>query len=699
MKRCMMILLLLLVFAFPALAQDAPPIPYTWDLAGVTFLYPSDWDTPATVEIGNTPTLQLAEVLAATPEIRPPAIAQITISLVSGVDASTGDLTPLLQTALGEVGLQASAPATPITLLNGDGQEIVAASSDNGFYGIAQAVVVTDGSALVIVGRALEAQRERFEPVYNLVSSSLAASTGVTPPQVVDEDFEEPDNEDIATSYGILWRSQRSFDQGEDAFLNLVGLAYAPNNRVYTYDYDLGLVQLDAQTGAVLGIFPNENILEPTGLAADASGAVYVSDILCGCIYVFDPAGSWREGPIGNLGENMLQSIAITPDGRIFGTTENDEGFISIVVLQNGTLQQTINLSEDIFVQPILLTDRSGRVLALTQDGEGIVLALDNNTATPLFTLGAAAEFVLAAAADLNNNFILATDTEGVIIVDSQGTLIDQPAELTFDTPQGASVVYPTGAAMSPDGTLYVADSDGQFGAVIALSTSVEPDRVGAAELFVDIPVEGALTAETPSQTWTFQGTAGQRLTISAIDTTADQVLNVALRLLAPDGSEEAFNDDQEGIDLLSLTDAQIVNHTLAQSGTYSVVVEAVEGEGGYRLAMVETQDLILGGGSAAVQGSLDDVRVVQHWALNAQAGQTVDITLNSADGVLDPILRVISPQGEIIAENDDAEDPDLGSDSQLLGLILPEAGIYIIEAARFDGSGSYTLQVTSSAS
>ncbi len=696
MKRTLLILLVLALFTLSTLAQDAPPVPYTWDLAGVTFLYPSDWDEPLPEEEGEIPTLQLAEALVDTPEIRPPSIPQITFSLFFGADTTTGDFSPALQTALGAADLQASAAPTPITLLNRDGQEIVGASSDGQFYGIGQAVAISDDLVLVVVGRTLEAQRESFERVYDLVTSSLASSTGAAPEGI--EDFtEEPDDEDITTAYGVLWRTQRTFDQGEDAFLNLIGLTYAANDRVYSYDYDLGLVQIDAQTGNVLGIFPNENIEEPTALAADANGVVYLSDIICGCIYVFDPAGSWRDAPIGNLGENALQSITVTPDGRIFGTGEDEEGFITVVVLQNGTLQQTITLPEEVFSAPLLVTDRTGRALAITQDGDGVVLSLENNAATPVYTLDAVAEFVLAAAVDLNNNFVLATDSDGVIIVDTQGNIIDQPAPLSIEDPLPGEVVYPTGVAVSPAGTLYVADSDGQFGAVIAFSTNVPQGQVGASELLADVPVQGTLTLETPSQSWTFQGTAGQRVTISAADGGASGELDVAVRLIAPDGSEEAFNDDQEGIDLFNQTDAQIVNHPLAQSGAYTIQVESADGEGTYQLALSETRAFTLENNSATLQGTLDDINVAQRWQFQAQGGETLDMTLVTTDGDLDPLLRVVSPQGEVIAENDDAEEEDMGTDSQLVGVMLPEAGTYLLEAARFDGVGSYTLTITSS--
>lgn len=53
-----------------------------------------------------------------------------------------------------------------------------------------------------------------------------------------------------------------------------------------------------------------------------------------------------------------------------------------------------------------------------------------------------------------------------------------------------------------------------------------------------------------------------------------------------------------------------------------------------------------------------------------------------------------MNQSGNLIAENDDADDVSLGVDSQLLDIRLPINGLYTIEAIRFDGEGSYTLTV-----
>src|SRR5690606_11403726 len=85
-------------------------------------------------------------------------------------------------------------------------------------------------------------------------------------------------------------------------------------------------------------------------------------------------------------------------------------------------------------------------------------------------------------------------------------------------------------------------------------------------------------------------------------------------------------------------------------------------------------------------------------WEFNGTAGQVVTITLEATNGDLDPLLRLIGPDGSTIAENDDAEDSALGTSAQVVGLSLPADGLYRLLATRFDGAGSYRLTVVSTA-
>jgi hypothetical protein len=84
----------------------------------------------------------------------------------------------------------------------------------------------------------------------------------------------------------------------------------------------------------------------------------------------------------------------------------------------------------------------------------------------------------------------------------------------------------------------------------------------------------------------------------------------------------------------------------------------------------------------------------IERWTFESAAGQTLTITLEPTSSDLDPIMRLIGPDGTLIDENDDAEDTALGTSSQLANITLPADGIYTLEAARFEGAGSYTISV-----
>jgi hypothetical protein len=100
--------------------------------------------------------------------------------------------------------------------------------------------------------------------------------------------------------------------------------------------------------------------------------------------------------------------------------------------------------------------------------------------------------------------------------------------------------------------------------------------------------------------------------------------------------------------------------------------------------------------GVARATGELDIAFPEALWEINGSAGQVLTITLEATSGDLDPLLRLIAPDGSVIAENDDAEDSALGTNAQIVGVSLPADGLYRLQAARFDGAGGYALTIVS---
>jgi hypothetical protein len=228
---------------------------------------------------------------------------------------------------------------------------------------------------------------------------------------------------------------------------------------------------------------------------------------------------------------------------------------------------------------------------------------------------------------------------------------------------------------------------------------TLPPDRVGGDELMHDLPVQGILSESAPSQTWKYAGTAGEIVTFSAVDlgraSVFDLGLDMAIRVIAPDGAEIAYNDDQLSVDLFGAYDAQIPDLRLPQDGSYTIQVEWVQGAGAYTLGARGDQPLVLDAdGSLELRGSLEDVFPVERWVFEVRADQQLSFTMFAETGDLDPALELLTTDGQTLAYNDDSPDTSLGTNAQLNGVTFPGDGIYILEASRFSGSGEYRLIV-----
>jgi hypothetical protein len=111
--------------------------------------------------------------------------------------------------------------------------------------------------------------------------------------------------------------------------------------------------------------------------------------------------------------------------------------------------------------------------------------------------------------------------------------------------------------------------------------------------------------------------------------------------------------------------------------------------------------DPAFGGGSLVlgqtVAGSLNNRYPAHQWTFEARAGDHVIITMQDASGTgaLDPQLVLNAPDGREIAANDDVGDvrPDaMGKRDARIDFVLPDDGVYTIDATRFGGRGDYAL-------
>ncbi len=642
MRRLPIFVLLML---FPLLAFAQSTRSYAWQAGDIALTYPADWAEPQ--EIGDR--LVLRETESDTSGV--PTI------IIERATSTSMDLYTQLQAAFDEIGIIPSGPLDA-ELAGFSGVSTSGRSADGTLYAIGRIARLADNTTLHMIGTASVAERDAFIATFNAVAESISLGAASTPR--------------ISSAYGVLWQTNTA---NGDPLTTITGLAYGQDDTLYAVDSQLGVIQLDAQTGEVQGVFRPSIIASPSDIAVDSDGTIYITDLACVCVVLLTSEGT-ENGTLDGFNARDYLSIVTTPNGSIVTADDNN-------VAVNG--RPTANIAAN----SLLALDNEGRVLALSPDGA--LWVLEGNTLASLLQLNnlpPVNDFTI----DADNHLLLATATQGILIYDLNGQQIGQVGRVVPSFPLPGELVSPSALAVSPDGVIYWADS----GTLTAMSTRVQSGVSGTGTLTFGLAVQGILNEFTPQQTWTFDGTAGQIITITAIDSNPENTLDVALRLLSPSGTEEAFNDDNITGDLPARSDAQIFAHTLQASGTYFVIVESVSGEGTYVLGISEgVQNFDLSTEAATtLQGELQDVFPVQRWAFNGRVGQVFTVTMIAESGDLDPMLRLRDASGNILAENDDAADPALGLNAQLLQVALPADGAYTIEAVRFEGSGRYRLVI-----
>ncbi len=223
--------------------------------------------------------------------------------------------------------------------------------------------------------------------------------------------------------------------------------------------------------------------------------------------------------------------------------------------------------------------------------------------------------------------------------------------------------------------------------------------RIGAETLQLDTPALGSLTFDVDTQLWAYAGRGGETISLYALDINRSEALNLRMRLAAPEGTVIAENDNHNGAafyGLFSIYDAGLYDVTLPMDGVYTIEVSSVFGEGVYSIAVrrVDTFTL-LDGEASRVSGSISDVFANQTWRFQGSAGRIYTFTMFAQSGsTLDPALRLYDPSGRIVAQNDDARDPALGLNAQIVQVELPQDGLYRLEATRYAGEGEGDYEI-----
>jgi len=191
---------------------------------------------------------------------------------------------------------------------------------------------------------------------------------------------------------------------------------------------------------------------------------------------------------------------------------------------------------------------------------------------------------------------------------------------------------------------------------------------------------------------WTFEAQAGDVVEIGA--QALGSGVDLVLRLTGPDGDLVAEDDDSGGE-----LNPQLSNVVLPNTGTHSIRVSTISGNGRYQLDLQRTGQVDpseLGGPGGVIEyGQTVSDYVMSsegdEWTFSGRAGDVVTITMSSEQ--FDSYLELEGAQGDLLASNDDGG----GERNSLIeAFSLPETGEYtIIARAYSSGRGSYTMTLT----
>ena len=204
--------------------------------------------------------------------------------------------------------------------------------------------------------------------------------------------------------------------------------------------------------------------------------------------------------------------------------------------------------------------------------------------------------------------------------------------------------------------------------------------------------VNGALTLDAQTQTYTFSGESGQVVTIEASSEQFDVFLT-----LNDEAGLVLMSDDDSGGNL----NARISDFRLPVNGEYSIVVSSfssgVTGEFTLNLLQggiaqptpIPTSNGTLSIGQS-VDGVLSDSSGVRY-TFAGEAGQSISITAISE--AFDTYLSLQDPNGVELATDDDSAG---NLDSRIGPVTLASSGTYTVLLTSFDSAfGAYTITVS----
>ncbi|MBZ0279903.1 MAG: pre-peptidase C-terminal domain-containing protein [Anaerolineae bacterium] len=217
-----------------------------------------------------------------------------------------------------------------------------------------------------------------------------------------------------------------------------------------------------------------------------------------------------------------------------------------------------------------------------------------------------------------------------------------------------------------------------------AIEPTVEPTSVpGGSEIAIGGSVTSELEPGQDSTIYTFEGEAGQLITINLSSDDFDAYVT----LNDPSGFYLTSDDDSGGG-----LDSRIAVFTLPENGTYSIVVESFDGESGQFTLSLSTPTIENIAYGDSLSGSITAESSSIIYLFDGSEGDVITISLTSPD--FDTYLTLATTgDGFPLVENDDGGG---GTDSHIGPYTLPSTGEYVITVSSYssDVSGAYTVSL-----
>lgn len=223
----------------------------------------------------------------------------------------------------------------------------------------------------------------------------------------------------------------------------------------------------------------------------------------------------------------------------------------------------------------------------------------------------------------------------------------------------------------------------------------------GGQQLQIGVPVTGTLGDESFRQVYTFVGQAEDVIAVSLARVTGN--LDPYLLLTDEQGAILAVSDDH-GPEV----DALISFKSLPADGRYFVIATRFGQEHGSTSGEYElllnligtgmTEDTVLEYGDS-ILGRISHEQPLLFYFLRAQRGDFINVSLRRISGNLDPRVDLATPDGLVLASNDDDPNAEGTLDAGISNYLIEESGVYLILATRFgdnagDTEGGFVLSV-----